>query len=73
MALKEEISKLKLLIQNIPNLCYYYAIESHSYYKSEIFDNKLKDLMKLYYILVPYNYLEQCDKIPFSLKEDKKR
>ena len=72
MALKEEISKLKLLMQNIPNLCYYYAMESHSYYKSEIFDNKLKDLMKLYYILVPFNYLEQCDKIPLSLKEDKK-
>ena len=73
IVLKEEITKIKQLIEKIPNLCYYYTLDSYSYYKSEIFETKLKDLMKLYYILVPYNYLEEDEKLPFSLKEDKKR
>ena len=71
--LKEEFSNINLLIKNekCGNFCYYNAIESYSYYKSELFETKIKDLMKLYYILVPYFYLDKNEKIPFSFKEDK--
>ena len=70
--LKDEINKIKLLIEHSKKIAfYYYTTDSYSYYKSESFETKLTDLMKLYYILIPYNYMEQNDKIPFCLKEDK--
>ena len=70
--LKDEINKIKLLIEHSKKIAfYYYTIDSYSYYKSESLENKLTDLMKLYYILIPNNYLEHNDRIPFSLKEDK--
>ena len=71
--LKEEINKIKLLIKN--NECikysYYNTNSAFSFYKSEIIDTKVNDLMKSYYILIPSKYLDKNDTIPFSLKEDK--
>ena len=71
--LKDKISNINLLIKNekCENLSYYNTLESYNYYKSEIFDTKIKDLMKLYYILVPIYHLDKNENIPFSLKENK--
>ena len=70
--LKEEINKIKKLIED--KVCsdnsYQISLSAYEYYKLNRID-KIKDLMKLYYILVPSTHLEKNDIIPFQLKEDK--
>ena len=70
--LKEEINKIKKLIED--KVCrdnsYQISLSAYEYYKLNRID-KIKDLMKLYYILVPSTHLDKNDIIPFQLKEDK--
>ena len=70
--LKEEINKIKTLIED--KVCrdnsYQISLSAYEYYKLNRID-KIKDLMKLYYILVPSTHLDKNDIIPFQLKEDK--
>ena len=72
--IKEEINKIKLIIKDnhdYGNNTYYNAVSAFSFYKSELIDTKINNLMKSYYILIPSRYLDKNDSIPFSLKEDK--
>ena len=71
--LKDKINKIKLLTKNneIKNYSYSTTIFANSYLKSDSFDSKIQDLMKLYYLLIPSVYLEENEKIPFPLKQNK--
>ena len=71
-ALKEEINKIKLLMKDkeCSDNSFQISLSAYEYSKTNRID-RIKDLMKLYYILVPFSHLEKNDIIPFYLKEDK--
>ena len=70
--LKEEISKIKLLIKDkeCSNNSFQISLSAYEYSKLNRID-KIKDLLKLYHMLIPFTHLDKNDIISFSLKEDK--
>ena len=71
-SLKEEINKIKFLIKEkeCSDNSFQISLSAYEYYQSNRID-KIKDLMKSYYILVPISHSDKNDIIPFSLKENK--
>ena len=70
--LKEEINKVKLLSNaECNNYLYYSTIAAYNYYITDTIETKVNDLLKFYYIIIPFTYFDKIDDIPISLKEDK--
>jgi hypothetical protein len=70
--LKEEINKVKLLSSDeCKNYSYYSTISAYNYYITDTIETKVNDLLKFYYIIIPFTYFDKNDDIPISLKEDK--
>ena len=71
--LKVKVNQIKSLNKNneIKNNSYTTTIFANSYLKKESFDTKIQELMKRYYLLIPTVFLEEDEKMPFALKENK--
>ena len=72
--LNEEIKRVKLLIKDndCGNLAYFYTIFSYNYCLED-FSEKIKYLMTSCYILIPFDELEDNEKINFSITIDKNK